>query len=77
MNTVRTPRTEIDIAIVLLRARLRRERRLRAFMPWAGAPVYNPTAMRRLDELHEATHLVANLEARLDENMERLSYGDR
>lgn len=66
--------TETDIATTLLRARLRRERRLRAVL--CGQPA---------DLLHEATRTVDRLEDKLtdyrssrhDENQERLAWGDR
>ena len=61
---VRHIRTETDIAMTLLNARLRAERRSRNWMA-TRALWPEPRAQRNLDLLHEANRLVLNLEQRL------------
>ena len=52
-----------DLDYVLLRARLRRERRLRIVMAYTnGFPT--TATWRALDLVHEATHLIDRLESR-------------
>lgn len=54
-------RTLDDIGEILLRAKLRRERRLLAVMRAQGA-FPTPETWRTLDLVHEATHLIDRLE---------------
>lgn len=58
---VRHTRSAGDIDYTLLRARLRRERRLRIVMSYMGA-FPSPQTWRALDLVHEATHLIDRLE---------------
>ena len=52
-----------DLDDTLMRARLRRERRLRIVMSYMGA-FPSPQTWRALDLVHEATHLIDRLESR-------------
>ena len=68
MNTqlaakVRHTRSAGDLDYTLLRARLRRERRLRIVMSYMGA-FPSPQTWRALDLVHESTHLIDRLESR-------------
>ena len=54
-------RTLMDVDEILLRAKLRRERRLAAVMRAQGA-FPTPETWRTLDLVHEATHLIDRLE---------------
>lgn len=60
---VRHMRTVEDVADTWLRVRLRRERRLRAYMAVKDWPTFE--MWRALDRLHEATNLVDKLEEKM------------
>lgn len=73
---MRSPRATEDIEAVEVRARVRLERRLRTRPSLATGAVLGDVI--RHDRLaREAAGLVAALQGRLDENMERWSHGDR
>lgn len=66
---VRHLRTVEDMADTWLRARLRRERRLRAYMAVKDWPT--KAMWRALDLLHEATNLVDKLEEKMADTQDR------
>lgn len=66
---VRHTRTVEDVADTWLRARLRRERRLRAYMAVKDWPTH--AMWRALDLLHEATNLVDKLEEKMADTQDR------
>lgn len=71
-------RTTEDLGVTILRARLRRERRLAPVMQAQGG-FPTPSLWRTLDLVHEATYLVDRLESRRsdieDAAAERTAYG--